>query len=117
MCCCERPIFFGDLRHIGARVEDPSPFGCAPLRKEDDVGLGSFAIWTECAARQSEDRVKVAVLHQNLKDIARLIRKQDIVWNDDCGPATWFENCQHVLKKVELLIACRDSEIVPFGSL
>src|SRR4051794_27418455 len=66
----------------------------------------------ECPARETQQSVDVAVLHQNLEDFASRVHEKNIVWNDDCRATARLQGRYDVLNEVELLIACRDHEVV-----
>ena len=52
--------------------------------------------------------MEVAVLHQDLEDLAGLVGEEDVVGNHDGGPAAGLEDGQDVLEEVELLVARLD---------
>src|SRR6266705_1395319 len=68
----ERPVFLRDSRHIGTRVEDPCVLGRVAFLEEDNVCLDALTVRRECPARQTQDRMHVAIVHQYLKHLARL---------------------------------------------
>src|ERR1017187_7080670 len=55
--------------------------------------------------------MQVAILGEDFKDLARLVSEERVVWNDDGGPPTLFQNRHHMLNKVQLLIAGLDGEV------
>ena len=71
----------------------------------------------ERAARQTQHRVQVAVLHQNLEDFARLALEQTVVRQHHRGSPARLQSVHDVLYEVELLVAGLDGEVVPRGSL
>ena len=66
----KRTILLGDTGHVGAGVEYPNVFGRVSLLEEDDVRLDALAIRRECAARQAQHGMQVAILHQDFKHLA-----------------------------------------------
>ena len=58
----------------------------------------------------------VAVLHQDLEDLAGLVGEQHVVGHDDRGTAAWLEDREDVLDEVELLVAGLDDEVVATGA-
>src|SRR5207249_9878269 len=65
----------------------------------------------ERTARQSQDRVDVAVLHQNFEHFTSLAFKQAIIWQDDSGAPAGLERSQDVLKEIELFVAGLNCEV------
>ena len=59
----------------------------------------------------------VAVLHEDLEDLAGLVGEQHVVGHDDRGAAAGLEDRQDVLEEVELLVARLDDEVVAVGRL
>ena len=92
-------------------------FGRPAFLKEDDVGLHALAVRRERAARQAQDGVQVAVLHQNLEDLAGLALEQAVVRQHHRGASAGLEHRQDVLDEVELLVAGLDGEVVAVGRL
>src|SRR5439155_5322938 len=64
-----------------------------------------------------QDGMEITVLGQDLEDLACLIREQTVVGNDDGGTPSLLEDRHDVLQKIELLVACRDREVVAVGRL
>ena len=67
-------MFLGDARprHVGAGVEDPDFFRGSALLKEDDVRLHAGVVGREGSPGKAQDRVQVAALPGDFKDLARL---------------------------------------------
>ena len=85
--------------------------------KEDDVGFHALAVGRERAARQAQDGVQVAVLHEHLEHLAGLALEQAVVRQDHRGASAGLEDGEDVLDEVELLVAGLDGEIVAVGGL
>ncbi len=103
----QRSVLLGDAGDVGAGVVDPDVLGRLALGEEDDVGLDALAVRRERAARQPQDGVQVAVLHQNLEHLAGLVGEQAVVGQHDRGPAAGLQDRQDVLEEVELLVGGR----------
>src|SRR6266508_7031347 len=71
----------------------------------------------ECSARESQDSVKVTVLHQGLEDVTRLVSEEHIVRHDHSGATAWFERRHDVLDEIELLVARLDHKVVAIRRL
>ena len=56
--------------------------------------------------------MEVAVLHEDLEDLAGLVGEEHVVGHDDGGAAAGLEDGQDVLEEVELLVAGLDDEVV-----
>ena len=54
---------------------------------------------------QAQDGVEVAVLGEDLEDLAGLVGEEAVVGQDDRGPAAGLQDRQDVLDEVELLVA------------
>ena len=61
--------------------------------------------------------MQVAVLHEDLEDLAGLVLEQAVVGQHHGGPAAGLEDVHHVLDEVELLVAGLDGEVVALGRL
>ncbi len=85
--------------------------------EEDDVGFHALAVGSEGAARQAQDGVEVAVLHEDFEDFARFAFEEAIVRKHDSGTAARFEDIHAVLHEVELFITGSDGEVVPVRRL
>src|SRR5262245_21933487 len=105
------------MRHVASSVVYPYSLSLVSPREEDHVCLCAGTVRRERAIGKPEHSVQVAVLNQNLKHLARLIREQAVVWHDHSCSSTRFQDCHHMLDEVELLVACSDREIVTSGSL
>lgn len=99
------------------RVEDPDVLRRIALLKKDDVGFHALAIWRKRAARQTENRVQIAVLHHDLEHFAGLVFKKTVVGQHYGGAAAGFQDRQDVLNEVELLIRSLDGEVFTIGRL
>ncbi len=117
MLRCQRTVFLGDSRDIGAGIEDPDVFGGSAFLEEDDIGFYALAVRGECAARQAQDRVQVAVLHEDFKNLSGLVLKEAVVRQDDRSPSSGFEDVHDMLNEIELFVAGLNSEIFPLRRL
>ena len=61
--------------------------------------------------------MQVAVLHQNLEDLAGFAFEKAIVRQDHGSAAAGFQRAEDVLNEVELFVAGLDGEVVAFGHL
>jgi hypothetical protein len=61
--------------------------------------------------------VNVAVLHYDLKDLARLPLKQTVVRQNDRGTSAGFHDVDDMLNEIQLLVARLDGEVITLGSL
>ena len=113
----EGAFFLGDAGHVRAGVEDPRVFRAKAFLEEDDVGFYALAVGGESAARQAQDGVKIAILHEDFEDLTRFAFEEAIVGKYNGGPAAGLENVHAVLHEVELLVAGGDGEVVPVGRL
>jgi len=113
----ERPALLRDPRHVRPGVVDPDDIGRLALREEDGVRLHALAVRGEGAAGETEHGVEPTVLGEDLEDLARLIRKQTVVRQDDSRTAALLQHGQDVLDEVELLVRGRDREVVPVRRL
>ena len=75
-----------------------------PLLEEDDVRLHAGAVGREGPARQAQDRMQVAVLHEDFEDLAGLVFEEAVVRQDDAARPPSFRMFMHVLDEVELLV-------------
>src|SRR6185369_12579830 len=69
----EGPVLFGDARDVGAAIVDPDVLRRVAAGEVDDVGFDALAVGGEGAAGQAEDGVQVAVLAEDLEDLAGLV--------------------------------------------
>ena len=72
------------------RASKIQTFSVASLLQEDDIGFHALAVRRERAARQAQDGVQVAVLHENLKHLAGLALEQAVVRQHQRGAAFVF---------------------------
>ena len=107
----ERSVLLRDARDVAPRVEDPDILSRTAFLEEDHVRLHSLAVRSERAARQSQDRVQVAVLHQDLEDLARLALEQTVVRQHHRGSPARLQRVDDVLHEVELLVAGLDQSV------
>src|SRR5262249_15377844 len=75
----EWPVLLRNARHIGSAIEDPNGLRGSSLLKEHDVRFDALAVWRKGAARQPKNRVDVAILHQDFKDLASFVLEETIV--------------------------------------
>ena len=61
--------------------------------------------------------MQVAVLREDLEDLAGLVGEQAVVRQHDGGPAAGLQDGQDVLEEVELLVDVCDREVVAVGRL
>ena len=61
--------------------------------------------------------MEVAVLHEDLEDLAGLVGEEAVVRQDDRCAAAGLQDGQDVLDEVELLVARLDGEVVALGRL
>jgi len=106
-----------NVPHITKKDRPLTPEHFAEFRKEDHVCFCAGAVWREGAIRQSKDGVQAAILGQNLEHITSLIREQAVVRHNDSSTPSGLQDRHHVLDEVELLVACRDREVVSGGCL
>src|SRR5579883_1189161 len=59
----ERAVFFRDMRYIGASVIYPGHFGGLTFSEKNDVRLSAGTIRAECAIREAQHCMQLAVLH------------------------------------------------------
>src|ERR1043166_572253 len=100
VCGREGSVFLSDAGHVGARVENPRVLSGVAFLEEDDICFDALTVRRERTARQTQDRMNVAILHQYLENFARLALEQAVVRKHDCGTAAGFQNCQDVLQEV-----------------
>src|SRR5664280_2863764 len=92
----QRAIFLGDAGHVGAGIEYPDILRRIALLEEDDVCLDALAVWGECPARQAQDSMQVAILHENFEYLARLVFKQTVVRQNHRGSTAWLERVHYM---------------------
>ena len=85
--------------------------------EEDHVRFHALAVRRECAARQAQDGVQVAILHENLEDFAGLALEKTVVRQHHRGASAGLERGQDVLDEIELLVAGLDREVFALGRL
>src|SRR5438876_2028991 len=61
--------------------------------------------------------MEITVLGQDFEDLTCLICEQTVVGNDDGGTPSLLQDRHDVLQEIELLVACRDREVVAVGRL
>ena len=104
-------IFLGDARHIGPRIENPGRFCRCAFLKENHVRFHALAVRSECAARQPQNGVQIAILHQNLEHFAGFAFKEAVIRQHHRGASAGLQRGEHVLHEVELLVAGFDGKI------
>ena len=113
----ERAVFLGDARDIGAGIEDPDVLGGPAFLEEDDIGFYALAVRGERAARQAQDGVQVAILHEDFKNLSGLVLKEAVVRENYGSPSSGFQNVHYVLDEVELFVARLYREVFPLRRL
>src|SRR6266852_535984 len=98
-------------------IEDPNFLCWAALLEKDDVCLHALAVRSERAARQTQDGVQIAILHQDFEYFACFAFEKTIVREHHCSASTGLERVHYVLDKIELLVTGFDSEVVAIRSL
>ena len=110
-------LFLGNARDIGAGIEDPYILCGIALLEKNDIGLHALTVRGKGASRQTQDRVEAAILHKDLKDLARLVFKEAVVRQDHGGTASGLQDVHDMLDKVELLVARLDGKVVTLRGL
>lgn len=84
----EGAVLLCDAGDVGTGVENPNIFGGGAFLKKDDVGFNPLTVRGKCSTREAENRVEIAILHENFEDFAGFPLKQTIVRQDHGGAAT-----------------------------
>src|SRR5262249_16527263 len=77
----------------------------------------ALAVGRECAARQPQHCMEVAILREDFEHLASLVGEKAVIWQYDCSTTAGLEDGQYVLHEVELLVARRDGEVFALRGL
>src|SRR5262249_20052735 len=113
----EWAILLSNARNISAGVIDPHCLGRVTLREKYNVSFYALAVRRESAARKPQHRMQIAILSEQLEYLARLVRKEAVVRQDDAGATTLFQNRHDVLDKIKLLVRGCDREVLALRCL
>src|SRR5205807_2128037 len=113
----EWTIFLCNARNVRTRIEYPDLLCWKTFLKKDHVCFYALAVWRERAARKSQDRVHVAILHQNFEHLTSLVFEETIIRQDDSSAPAGLERSQNVLKEIELFVAGLNCEVFALGRL
>jgi len=68
-------------------VKDPNLLGRQTFLEEDDVAFTPWLYGRECTPGQTEHCMEIALLNEDLKDLARLSLEETVVWQHNRRPS------------------------------
>ena len=107
--------------HIRAQIVEPDFFRVAPVRTapREKQHVGFHALRVENARRETEHRVKIALVHEVGADfLAVAVGKEDVVRQNHsgAGSSAGVQAPVDVLEEIQLLVAGGEREVVAGGA-